>query len=483
MLLALPPAGAQTVDYDTDDDRLIEIATPAQLNAIRYDLDGDGTAGVGLQAGYDLGFANAASGQCDDPSTTGATETCAGYELTANLDLAADFPLWTPIGATAGYAAVFDGNGHTISGLTVSAADDTGMFEQLDANAVIRNVGLLHPSITITGGTGGGALVGWVNPNVQIYSSYALGGRVTVGGANVAGGGLVGYNSGGIIRASYARVAVGTDGSQAGARIGGLVGFSASSWIYASYAAGAVSGTGTGINIGGLVGVSDGNAGADVIENSYCDTTAAAPHACIGANERGSTAAAPGYPRRQLQRPTAYEGLYRDWNIDTGGDTNPDDPWDFGSPRTYPLLKIDQDGDGAATCREFRGQPCYREPAPPPYHPAHDHPEIYANPRYLMAVSCQLQTTGTGDAAVTTATLTFNLGRYTRPLTLALSLWDGTHFRSLQSQGIAMPELRREGRTAAVEVVTDPAQTRFRLDSEYGLNLVLGYADCHTDDP
>ena len=100
-----------------------------------------------------------------------------------------------------------------------------------------------------------------------------------------------------------------------------------------------------------------------------------------------------------------------------------------------------------------------------------------------MATSCAVQTTGTGDDAVSTSTLTFDLGDYTRPLTLALSLWDGTHFRSLQSQGISMPELRQEGQTATVEVVTDPAQTRFRLDSEYGLNLVLGYADCHTDDP
>ena len=91
-------------------------------------------------------------------------------------------------------------------------------------------------------------------------------------------------------------------------------------------------------------------------------------------------------------------------------------------------------------------------------------------------------TTGTGDAAVTTATITFDLAEYTRPITLALSLWDRTHFRSLQSLGIAMPSLQRDGQMATVEVATDPARTRFRLDGPYGLNLVLGYADCHTDD-
>ena len=34
-----------TVDYDADGDGLIEVATIAQLNAIRWDLDGDGVGG------------------------------------------------------------------------------------------------------------------------------------------------------------------------------------------------------------------------------------------------------------------------------------------------------------------------------------------------------------------------------------------------------------------------------------------------------
>ena len=34
--------GQSTIDYDADDDGLIEISNFAQLNAIRYDLDGNG---------------------------------------------------------------------------------------------------------------------------------------------------------------------------------------------------------------------------------------------------------------------------------------------------------------------------------------------------------------------------------------------------------------------------------------------------------
>ena len=111
-----PVYQTQGVDYDSDDDGLIEVVNLAQLNAIRWDLDGDGTpisgsrdgmvatgwqyvlkdgkqeqvltwesdpdAGGGPRgkAGYRAAFPNAAFGMgC--PSTG-----CKGYELTANLD-------------------------------------------------------------------------------------------------------------------------------------------------------------------------------------------------------------------------------------------------------------------------------------------------------------------------------------------------------------------------------------------------------------
>ena len=44
------------MDYDTDDDGLIEVADLAQLNAIRWDLDGDGVAS---DAGYATAFPDA----------------------------------------------------------------------------------------------------------------------------------------------------------------------------------------------------------------------------------------------------------------------------------------------------------------------------------------------------------------------------------------------------------------------------------------
>ena len=491
LLLALPPAGAQqTTDYDMDDDGLIEIATPQQLNAIRHDINGDGLQGSVIAndwAVHTAAFPNPATGQCDDPATTGATETCTGYELTTDLNLAADYPSWAPLATfSAGYDAVFDGNGYAISGVNFNGTGSAGLFLRLAANARIRNVGVIAPNITsATVNVRIGGLAGLTNEGSVIETSYVRGGTMTLAAHQMRGGGMVGRLQG-TIRASYV---IGTTVRTAAsccndARTGSLVGFSDGGDIIASYAAGPNLATGGGNpRIGGLVGMIEVGANPAVITDSYCDTRATRQNDCIG-DQSGVSLTSEGYTTSQLKQPTGYDGIYRDWNLDLDGDPmTDDDPWDFGSPRTYPLLKIDKDGDGEATCEEFSGQPCYREPSPPPYNPQADHPEIYNNPRHEMAVSCELQTTGEGDEALTTSTITFDLGAYTRPITLALSLWDGTHFRSLQSQGITMPELRQDGQMATVEVVTDPAQTRFRLDSQYGLNLVLGYADCHTDDP
>ena len=483
LLLLVPPAAAQTtVDYDTDDDGLIEISTPQQLNAVRRDLNGNGDA---THADYVAAFPQRQTGATDRMGCPSGT--CTGYELTADLDLSTAYPTWTSLG---NYTVTFDGNGYAVSGLTISANTHAGLFTRLSGTGVIRNLGLVAPSVSATGTSRQvGGLAGTVEQNAAIETSYVQGGTFTVRAGLQRIGGMVGQLEG-AIRASYSTAAIQMASPCTACnshRTGGLVGFSNGGDIIASYATGRNAASGTAIRAGGLVGSIDTLVGnSAVITDSYCNPQTTGQSNCIG-QQSGVSLTAPGYTTRELRRPTAYAGsIYANWNLDLDGDPmTDDDPWDFGTRRNYPLLKIDKDGDGAATCLEFSGQPCYVyiPPSPPPYNPAHDHPEIYTNPRHEMATSCEVRTTGTGDEAVSTSTLTFDLGDYTRPITLALSLWDGDVFRSLQSQGIAMPELRQEGQTATVEVVTDPAQTRFRLDSEYGLNLVLGYADCHTDDP
>ena len=515
MLLLVPPAAAQNVDYDADDDSLIDITTLAQLKAIDFDRDGDGLQGsetVPNWAMHTAAFPNSAS-------TMGCPAAgCTGYELLADLDFDTDGSGTVTTGdeypdgfRIVNYNATLRGNGHTIANHkfhnSVSFSwGSRGFFDNIGSSGRIHGLALVNMDVRNTYGLSAdpsfGGLVG-VN-NGRITGVYVTGSVTTVAnpGGDVNLGGLVGRNNG-FIGASYNAASVEMTGTASTSpHMGGLVGWNTGT-VNAAYSTGAIT-TVRGNRLGGLVGSNFG--GSARVRASYSlgrvsrtYTLIGVVGGAVGATVSGAQAQnvyhdsqrsgqGGGYTGSQLKQPTDYSGIYADWNVDIDGDTmTDDDPWDFGTRRQYPALKVDFDNDGTATPYEFgrqgRPNPNAPPPAPPPYNPAHDHPEIYQNARHQMATACEVRTTGTGDEAKSTSTLTFDLGSYTRPLTLALSLWDGTHFRSLQSQGIAMPELRREGRRATVEVVTDPAQTRFRLDSEYGLNLVLGYADCHTDDP
>ena len=189
-----------------------------------------------------------------------------------------------------------------------------------------------------------GGLVG--ENSGAITASYATG---SVSGRDNYVGGLVGANSSsGAITASYAT------GSVSGNYAGGLVGYNSSGVaIIASYATGSVSGDNY---VGGLVGLNQGVA----ITDSYWNTD------IFGAGTDGE-----GRTTAQLQSPTGYTGIYRDWNADLdNADRNDDDAtgaddfWDFGTSSQYPALKVDFDGDGAATAAEFGGQG-RAVPAPP----------------------------------------------------------------------------------------------------------------------
>ena len=499
MLLSFRPAAAQTVDYDANDNRLIKIDSLEKLNAIRHDLDGDGSS---ANAVYTAAFPTPAADQCPT--------SCQGYELTRDLDFDTDGDGstwtetggvytgdsddaydnsddgWLPIGTwSAPYATRFHGNGHVIANLFINRASnitDQGLFGSLSGAARVEFIGLENANVI--SGTDVGILAGDVRGTV--YAAYSTG-RVD---ANQRGGGLFGDISGGDVYASWSSATVSAGSGRAGGLAGHLRGNLGT--ITASYATGAVSG---GADRGGLVGYMDeatitasystGAGGSGGLVGTRIGLNDTFPDSYYDRQTSGQSDTGKGEPKttRELKTPTEYgDGIYANWNVNVDGVDGADDPWDFGTNRHYPALKIDFDGDGTATCREFGPQRCYREPGPPPYNWRADHPEIYQNARTGIMASCAVRTTGTGDAAVTTSTLTFDLAEYTRPITLALSLWDRTHFRSLQSLGLNMPALQREGQTATAEVVTDPARTRFRLDGPYGLNLVLGYADCHTDD-
>ena len=378
---------ANAVDYDTDDDGLIEVRTLAQLDAMRYDANGDGDPLFG-QSAYGAAFPEAGVRMgC-------AGGACSGYELVESLDFdtngsggpdAGDAYWnggagWEPIGSDTftAFAATLQGNGHTISHLFINRSTDAGFFGRTNRGAVIMHLGLLDVDVTgedvgglvgtnqgriigshvtgrltgtdlagglaadnggeivhsrasgfVTGGAWVGGLVGWNTGRVA--GSYAA--------SRVAGaaGGLVGTNSG-VVIASYAAgpVRAVIDG-------GGLVARNAGGRVVASYATSSFGGDVH--RAGGLVGAE--SAGAANVTASYWDTTTSGKQSSGGGTGRTTA---------ELQAPTDYRGIYADWNVDLDGDGTADDPWHFGTAEQYPALKANLDGRGAATWQEFGHQ-------------------------------------------------------------------------------------------------------------------------------
>ncbi len=262
------PAPRQQGDYDADDDGLIEVSNLEQLNAIRWDLDGDGMA---EDAGYAQAFPGAVAG------TGCPAAVCSGYELTTDLDFDTngngqadagdaywnDGAGWVPIGNYGPFDATFEGNGHTISSLYIQQSElpYIGLFGRTGSDSVVRQVGLL--SVAVDGLWRGDGLQGHKgNNNVgsligqnegSVTGAYATGRVYASGGYCISGceddatsssfvlaqiGGLVGAHYSGDIGASYASVSVsGGDHISIGGLVGGCY---SGSTIFASYATGSV---------------------------------------------------------------------------------------------------------------------------------------------------------------------------------------------------------------------------------------------------
>ena len=269
-LLALP----LSAQGDVDNDRLIEITTLAQLNVIRYDINGTGSPAGDAAVAYRTAF-NLSPGVNNT-----CTDGCDGYELINDLDFkngsatASAFSIWAEGSTASGFISTgwepigdggptdsprddnpftttFEGNGHTISNLYISTTgiEYAGLFGGLGSGAEIRNLGLEGGSVTSTAARAQvGGLVGRNSAGILI-ANYSTG-DVT-GGNSTYVGGLVGYNDSGPISACYATGDV-TGGNSAS--VGGLVGLNYSGPISACYATGDISG-GNSASVGGLVGL------------------------------------------------------------------------------------------------------------------------------------------------------------------------------------------------------------------------------------
>ena len=241
--------GINSGGRDTDGDGLIEIATAAELNNIRYNLSG-------------TSYKTSSSGP---GKTSGCPRSgCFGYELTSDIDLAGSS--WRPIGGPNNrFAAVFEGNGHTISNLFIAngVSDYQGLFGYTDG-ATIKN---LSVTANITGRNYVGILAGFAY-NTIINQVNASG---NVRGYHNSIGGLVGLAYDTLINQVNANANV-TSYNNSG--LGGLVGLAYNTIVNKSYATGNIGGYNS---VGRLVGqtyntiITNNYAISDVLKQAIAD--------------------------------------------------------------------------------------------------------------------------------------------------------------------------------------------------------------------
>ena len=198
-----------------------------------------------------------------------------GYEgqyisLDADLDLTGT--AWTPIGATGSFNGSFNGNYHTITGMTIGSESEkasyteAGLFGSVGKGAAIRNVGVINAAIynKTTTDPSVGLLTAGISENSIVESCWATGtiySDTTSPYYSYVGGlvGSIGIKS--LICNSWTNVVVYAKGSS-DSFVGGIVGDTgySSGAVYASYSSSrihmdAVSyDDGADVPVGGVVG-------------------------------------------------------------------------------------------------------------------------------------------------------------------------------------------------------------------------------------
>ena len=198
---------------------------------------------------------------------------------TACAVLTADITLidtnWTPIGNDSNqYKGTFDGDGHTITGLSVDIQSDNtiyaGLFGFLGEGGTIKNLGLADSKITCSGNrVYAGGVCGWNTGTIEnCYNTGDVSGTSEY--SFVYAGGVCGLNDYGTIENCYNTGDVSGTGTRtdASGHAGGVCGCNDYGTIENCYNTGEVSGTGTSTDGAGYDGgVCGRNTGT--IENCY----------------------------------------------------------------------------------------------------------------------------------------------------------------------------------------------------------------------
>ena len=406
-LLVVGAAGSSSaqstpmVDYDLDDDNLIEVRTRAQYLAIHHDMDGDGnvydaqgnevtvnSGGFNTGVTWTGAFPNAMpNAGCplrdhdDDPQTPNERK-CIGYELLADIDF--NSRTFVPLGKTGQttqnqYHVTMIGNGFRIMNpgrVGGVGGRNFGIISILGFGSLVEGIGVINPGFD-AGQGGHGGIAGDLKGTLR--GSYVEGGTVH-GGGNT--GGLVGSidnraadtspnrywpNFSGKIFHSY------VDGTHVEDAIntGGLIG----SWgadggttpdtigmCVNSYFSGTVTVNFPNLAHGLIAGSKSGGTITNCVADSTTDTDDS--HVWDGANSNQNTAhtatkaamvAVTDYNTPATGNPFANFGDYNAAGTAIAAGLPRADHWDFGDKSTLPRLKYWGHDRSAARARPQSG--------------------------------------------------------------------------------------------------------------------------------
>jgi len=265
------------------------------------------------------------------------------FKLIADIDLAGcaydaaliapDVDPCDPAFAGTSFTGVFDGNGHTLSHLTIQGGGYLGLFGRTESAAVVENLALLDANIAGTDYVGG--LVGFNRGRIRISCvTGTIDGGKRVGGLTGRNWGSIvaSYNAaavtghddvGGIAAANYGTIrnSYNTGPVAASLDVGGLVGENYGG-IVTSYSTGVVAGE---ARAGGLVGYSFADSGT--VTDCFWDTQTS-----------GQAASDGGMGKTTAEMQTVSTFLEAGWDFADETANGTEDIWWILEGQDYPRL-------------------------------------------------------------------------------------------------------------------------------------------------
>jgi len=227
------------------------------------------------------------------------------YRLKASIDLAGI--RWSTA-VIPWFGGTFDGNGLTISHLTIESGDNTGLFGELALGAEVEDLGLLDVNMVALEGAFVGALVGASAGDVtHCYSTGIVNGLTRVGG-------LIGRNSG-AVTGCYSTVTI-TGHHQ----VGGLIGRHQEGDVTRCYSTGLVDGS---WHVGGLVGLNYNG----IVSESFWDIQTS-----------GQSSTSSGTSKTTAEMQTASTFLSAGWDLVDETENGREDIWYVFEGQDYPRL-------------------------------------------------------------------------------------------------------------------------------------------------